>query len=174
MFFVNDRRRLRDLEPPDLHHLHAAEGWLGLDDPVEAEAELARIAPQSAHHPDVLEVRWMLHAHGRHWADALTVAGQLTEIAPERPSGWIDRSYALHELKRTREASALLEPVAERFQGISTIPYNLACYACQLGDLESSKAWLARAVQIAGKDAIRSMALQDADLEPLWEYLRRL
>ena len=37
--------RVQGLEPSDIHHLNAALGWLGLDNPAEARAELDAIAP---------------------------------------------------------------------------------------------------------------------------------
>ena len=51
---------MQPLEAPDCHHLRAADGWLELGSPAEAEAELALIAPEHQRHPDVLEMRWVL------------------------------------------------------------------------------------------------------------------
>jgi hypothetical protein len=77
-------------------------------------------------------------------------------------------------MKRTQEALDLVLPIIEKFPGVSTIPYNLACYACQLGDLEPARNWLAKAVKIRGKEDIRKVALADADLRQLWEEIRKL
>jgi tetratricopeptide (TPR) repeat protein len=77
-------------------------------------------------------------------------------------------AYALHELKRTEEARAVLLPVADKFTDNHTIPYNLACYECQLGNLKEARDWLSKAIDLAGKDDVRAMALEDPDLEPLW------
>ena len=81
-------------------------------------------------------------------------------------------AYALHELKRTKEAWDILLPVATRFPGEYIVRYNLACYACQLGNLPTARKWLERAVEVVGPDLIRKMALQDADLEPLWPEIK--
>ena len=46
--------------------------------------------------------------------------------------------------------------------------YKLACYCCQLGDLKGAWKWLEQAIDVAGKKDIRTKALNDPDLEPLW------
>jgi hypothetical protein len=52
--------------------------------------------------------------------------------------------------------------------------YNLACYACQLGNLKGAKAWLGKAIDLAGKKDIRLMALDDPDLEPPWSQIGKI
>jgi hypothetical protein len=46
--------------------------------------------------------------------------------------------------------------------------YKLACYSCQLGNLKAAMEWLEKAIDVAGKMDVRTMALEDLDLEPLW------
>jgi len=162
------------LEFPDRHHALAAEGWLELGNPAEAFGELRRLSRAAGKHPDVLELRWRLHAERRSWNRALAVARAMTEAAPERAEGWIHQSYTLHELRRTDEAWQTLLPVARRFPKESIIPYNLACYACQLGDLASARDWLQRASRLRPKDEIRVLALHDPDLAPLRDFLAQL
>ena len=152
--------------PPDTHHLTAAQGWLELENAAEAIKELEQISPESRKHPDVLEVRWAAEAKQLNWEECVRVATQLTQHAPGRSSGWIHRSFALHELKRTKEAFELLLPSLSLFKGIWTIPYNLACYQCQLGQKEPALKFYAQALEIGGK-SVRDMALADADLAAL-------
>jgi hypothetical protein len=77
-------------------------------------------------------------------------------------------------LKRTQEAWDALISVHEHFPEISTIPYNLACYACQLGQVATALTWLKRAMKIGGRESIRKMALEDADLKTLWMQIKKL
>ena len=156
---------------PDRHHLSAARGWAELGCADEAGRELAKVA--TANHPEVLEVRWQILAGERRWAEALDVAEALVATAPECAAGWIDQSYALHEMQRTAEAWERLQPAAAKFKGTSVIAYNLACYACRLGDLRSARQWLKEAVRRSGKREIQSMALDDSDLETLWPEIAR-
>jgi hypothetical protein len=40
--------------------------------------------------------------------------------------------------------------------------------------MKKSLQWLEKAIDLAGKKDIRMMALDDADLEPLWAKLREI
>ena len=162
------------LEAPDIHHLNAASGWLELGNAAEAKAELPRVSVANRNHPAALELEWQICAAGKDWPSALAAAQKLVRLDPANVSGWIHQSYSLHEMKQTREALDVLSPVLEKFPGVSTIPYNLACYACQLGDLEQARKWLSEAIRIRGKEDIRKVALDDSDLEPMWEEIRNL
>ncbi len=162
------------LEPPDRHHLSAATGWLELGNPREARAELLRISQTQQQRPEVLGLHWRICAEEKDWTTALAVARQLVQVDPEDPAGWIHQSYSLHELKRTAEARNLLLGVAEKFNRIGTVAYNLACYACQLGQTDQARRWLDRAIQVSGKDRVKAMALADPDLAPMHEDIREL
>ena len=72
------------------------------------------------------------------------------------------------------QAEKLLLAALDLYPKESVIPYNLACYAAQLGRLDEAWDWLLRAAGIEGQiEGIRDRGLTDADLEPLWEKLRR-
>ena len=68
-------------------------------------------------------------------------------------------------------ARKILCSVGRKFPKVPIIPYNLACYACQHGNLKEAKQWLGKAIDIAGKKDIRMMALDDPDLQPLWDKI---
>ncbi|MBA4146885.1 MAG: tetratricopeptide repeat protein [Verrucomicrobia bacterium] len=157
------------LQPPDSHHLLAAVGWLELGNPSEALLELARLSPDNRIHPDALEVAWTIHSNMRDWDRCVEVARELTTVAPELSFGWIHLSYALHELKRTREAYDNLIPVLERFPGDWLMSYNLACYACQMGELKEASRWLAGAMVKGDRKEVTQMAQEDPDLAPLFK-----
>lgn len=159
------------LEPPDSLHLRAAQGWLELGNPLEANEELEKIMPQLRARPDVLEVRWQVYAAAKKWEATLDIATALIELLPDDPTGWINRSYALHELKRTAEARDNLLRVVDRFPLNATIRYNLACYECQLGLLAFAKGWLEKAFTAGDQKAMKLAALADPDLEPLWREI---
>jgi len=152
---------MKPLEHPDSFHLRAAEGWVELGNHVEANAELEMIAPELRAHPEVLEVRWHLLATARKWEACVEIATAIAELVPEQPHGWIHRSFALHELKRTAEARDNLLPVLDQFPDDALMRYNLACYECQLGNLGEAKRWLETAFKLGGKAQIKLMAIGD-------------
>lgn len=167
---------MKQIGPPDSHHLNAALGWLGLGSREEALKELDLVSSGNQRHPDALEVRWMIHAGQQQWDAALEVASRLLAEAPERADGWLHRAYALRRTSGGGLAQAweALKPAAEKFPKEPIIPFNLSCYACQLRQLDEARVWLKRALKIGGKDRIKRMALADADLAPLWDEIRQL
>jgi tetratricopeptide (TPR) repeat protein len=94
------------------------------------------------------------------------IADAIIKLAPDRVNGWIHRSFALHELKRTQEAFDQLVPVADKFSKVWTIPYNLACYCAQLGRLEECKAWFQKAMAI-DEHTVKRAPIDDPDLNTL-------
>jgi hypothetical protein len=167
---------MQKLEPPDTHYFSAAVGWLELGNPAEAQAELAQISPGQQEHPDVLDLRWVVLAEQKHWEEGLQVAQALVRCAPKRASGWLHQAYALRRVPdgSLQKAWDALLPASDKFPKEATIPFNLSCYACQLRQLDTARDWLKRAIAVGGKDRIKQMALQDPDLEPLWDEIRQL
>ena len=166
---------MSQLEPPDTLFLSAAIGWIELGVPAEAEAELTRISAGQQSHPDVLEVRWAVLAHLGRWDTALEIARALLRRAPNRSSGWLHYAFSLRRVSKDglQQAWDALLPAYGKFPREPTIPYNLSCYACQMEQLEEARAWLRRALKIGGKERIKRMALDDPDLEPLWNEIRK-
>ena len=161
------------LKPADRHHLRAAEGWLELSNPDEARAELEQIPARWLNHPDVLEISWLLLASEQNWPACVKAADLLVQHAPERPDGWIHRSFALHELERTEEAFDSLYHVRGSFPDQWVIPYNLACYLAQMGRIHEAAEELASALEV-DSNAVKNAAAADPDLEPLRQQLEKL
>jgi tetratricopeptide (TPR) repeat protein len=165
---------MKPLGTPDSHYLNAAQGWLELGDAQSAVEEVTRISTAGQLHPEVLAVRWEFCARDHDWDGAHTIAQIALDLAADQPGPWIQRSFALHELKLTEDAYECLLPAAERFPEETTIAYNLACYCCQLGQPEKALAWFAKAQAAGDPDRLKAMALQDPDLAPLRAKIERL
>lgn len=159
---------VKPLEPPGSHHLNAAQGWLGLGDCQSALDELESIDPAMQSHPDLLAVRCDIYTAARKWPEVVAVAWTLVKLNPDRPKGWVRRSFALHWLNRTQQAFDLLLPAARKFPEISTIPYNLACYCAQLGKLEEARRWLHQSYELGNARMLKWAARHDPDLAPLF------
>ncbi|MBX3748122.1 MAG: tetratricopeptide repeat protein [Verrucomicrobiae bacterium] len=168
---------MQALQPPDHHHLAAAEGWFELGNDFEAAAEWDRLSSTARQHPAALELRWHIAARRQDWEHALALAGELVARAPGLPVGWLHRAYAFRRTPQggLQAAWDALLPAAQHFPEERLIAYNLACYAACLGRLDDAWEWFLRASQIAG-DArtLRQLALKDPDLEPLWPRIRGL
>jgi predicted Zn-dependent protease len=167
---------VRDLEPPDTHHLSAAIGWLELGNCQEAAADLERISPDLAEHPDVITVRQEIFARAGKWDLAAQAAATLTQIKPKQSHSWIALAYATRRkpgggISAARE---ILLDAEKRFPKEPLIRYNLACYECQSGNLPAALAWLAKAFALGNAKQFKLMAMEDPDLLPLRDEIAGL
>jgi len=165
---------MKKLEPPDSHHLDAAQGWLGLGDWASANAELDQIGVEFCTHPAVLQTRVQVYAAASQWPAAAAIARALTVIVPDNPFGWIHWAYSLFEQQRTPEARNVLLLAVDKFPNDYLIRYSLACYACRLGNLNEALQWLEKAVVLADAPEVKQMVLNNPDLRPLWDELEKI
>src|SRR5688572_21066682 len=167
---------MEPLQPPASHFLIAAQGWLELGNPKEAHRELGQVPRQFWNHPDVLELRWQIHAHEQNWERALMVARELVHSDPARPQAWLHHAYALRRVAGggLKAAWKALQPALKAFPKEEMIPYNLSCYACQLNELTEAKKLLETALAVGKKDELKRRALSDSDLKPLWPFISRM
>ncbi|HVK59562.1 MAG TPA: tetratricopeptide repeat protein [Candidatus Kapabacteria bacterium] len=166
---------MTDLDFKSAHQLNAVLGWLELGNVTEAREELNRIGAEVQERPDLLEVRWILDARQEDWPAALCTAERLVKVAPDNSSGWLHRAYAIRRVPEgsVEKAAQVLRPAMDKFPTEPTIPYNLACYECVLGNLDGARTWLDEAARRGSRKKIRTMALRDEDLEPLWPEIRK-
>ena len=164
---------MNPLDVSDIHRLRAAEGWFELGNDGEALGELDDISRPAINHPAVLDLRFQIFAKKGEWDVCRDIAEAITRQAPTSATGWLHLAYAARRATGGSEQAAfdILHPVAERFPDEPTIPYNLACYVCQLGRLSDAREWLKRAFAVGNVTQLKSMALGDRDLQPLWEEI---
>ncbi len=120
-------------------------------------------------HPHVLLVNWEIHTRSGQWQAAHDLAQALVAALPGEPIGWIYRAFALQKLGRLEEARQHLLAAARRFPTDWRIAYNLACCVCQMGDMAGVWNWLDKATELGDADAVKSLALDEPSLKPLWE-----
>ena|SRR5271157_3203916 len=169
--------QIKFLEPPDSHHLSAAIGWLGLGNWQEANEELEKIAPALRSHPAVLSVKYEVCVKaGGKWDRADEIARELIQRHPEEAQFWIWHAYATRRRPGggIPQARAILRKAQQLFPQEALIPYNLGCYECQLGHLQAAWTWLEKAFAIGDPKIFKLLALQDRDLEPLWEKIKEI
>jgi hypothetical protein len=167
---------MKKLGPPHSHYLSAAEGWIGLGNLAEAREELMHLPTRLRAHPQALELFWTIFAQERDWMAAQEFARMLVAKAPELLSGWIHLGYSIRRALDggLQPAWDALFPAMEKFPDEAIIPYNLACYACQLQQPDKARILLKRAMSLGGRDQIKKMALNDPDLKPLWKQMDKI
>lgn len=160
--------------------MRAATGWLELGDHLSAFEELERLPQEKRAHPDVLKIRYEIYAKAGRWESAFELAEGLSRLVPDDVAAFVWRSYAARRMPggSVERALELLSDVANDFPEEPIVPFNLACYNCQLGKLSDTRTWLCTTWEVAEKQKIarewKLRAIDEKDLEPLWEEIRAL
>jgi predicted Zn-dependent protease len=117
----------------------------------------------------VISVRFEVYSKAGKWDAAAEMADRLVSLEPHEPGSWIALAYATRRKPGggILQAREILLPAQTRFPEVWLIPYNLACYECQLGNQNEARTWLDKAFAIGDPKTIKMMALADPDLEPL-------
>lgn len=156
------------LPTSDLHHLVAAQGWLELGNHLEADSELDNITASLRIHPDVLDLRWQIYAKEKRWKACEDIGHATIEVDPDRPSGWLNQAMAIRQQGRLKEAYSNLYVVFDDFPNNWRVPYDLAKYACLLGEFDEAKEWFKKAIAIEEK-MVQKLGIDDPDLKAMWE-----
>ncbi len=159
------------LAKPDQQHLRSACSYIELGMFEEAQAELEEIDPFCRHLREVLAARIPIYRALAKWDLMAIVAKQLTEWSPEEPANFVDWAYATRRAESMHSAHAILSRAAELHPEHGMIQFNLACYDAQLGNIDRAKMHLSRAIKADPKFSL--MAIDDPDLEALWESLAK-
>ena len=145
--------------------LRAAEGYLELNLPQEAQEELVAIDPEERAKWQVSALWTFVHQALGQWQEMEAAAALLCAARPEEAQWAISLAYATRRAYDLEAARTVLREAQTRFPEEAIIRYNLACYECQLGRLAEARADLREAFRL--EKTCREMALQDADLAPL-------
>ena len=103
---------------------------------------------------------------------AAAVASHLVKVEPEEAGWWINLAYATRRCESIEKAETILLRARELHHENALIEFNLACYASVTGRFEEARNFLRRATELDKE--IRRLALDDQDLEPLWDWIGRL
>ena len=157
------------LEPENQRLLTAAQGFLELGLPLDANDEVESMDAEVRHVPEVLEVRVEIYRALKKWELMQTVAKKLTEAEPADSRWPLAWAYATRRAESLDAARFILIAAWELHEKEPLIPYNLACYLCQMGKPEIAKDVIRHAFDLDPN--MRLMALDDEDLKPLWDSL---
>lgn len=149
--------------------LQRTDGFLDLKMWARASQELSKIPTKHRDNTPYQELALRLAMEERQWQEAAGVARLLQQRVPEEPAFWVQLAYTTRRAQDLPAAESILQEALERFPSVAIIPYNLACYACQSGNLERAAGYLDQAFSL--DDAFRELARADEDLKPLWGEL---
>src|ERR1700709_1902992 len=100
----------------------------------DANAEPEQIDAFNRAAPEVLAVRVVIFHGLKKWDAPQVVAARLVELEPGNIQWTVSPAYATRRAVSLRAAKDILFAALPRFPGEAIIPFNLACYLCQLGD----------------------------------------
>ena len=152
-------------------HLLAATGFMELGMFDDAAMEIERLDPHDKQRPEVFDFRAALFAQAKEWGAMEVVTRRIVALRPDDPEAWVNWAYATRWEASLEAATEILLRAEKKCPHDAAIQFNLACYACQMGNLEEAKGRVATAISLDGK--FRSRALDDPDLEPLWEDIAK-
>jgi hypothetical protein len=118
----------------------------------------------------VLAIRVRIYSALKTYVPMQTVAKILALREPDNPRWSVSWAYATRRADSIEAARLILVNAAERLPHVAIFHYNLACYECQLGSMPEAKTRLQRAFELEPR--FRLTAINDEDLEPLWESLK--
>jgi predicted Zn-dependent protease len=149
--------------------LQRADGFLDLGMTQKAREELDRVAQAHRGSAAFRAVSMRVAFEEKDWHRAADIASSLREQFPCEPAFWIQLAYAKRRSDGIEVARHILTDALARFPKVATIPFNLACYECQLGRLDEAMRRLNQAVALDAQ--CREAALEDEDLRALWPKL---
>jgi Flp pilus assembly protein TadD len=144
-------------------------GYISLGLHTDAGAELDAIAPGDQDTLPVLGLRAHLCTETQDWSGAAALGATLCHRAPDDAGHWIQWAYAVRRHTGIHAAREILLTSLARHPREPILPFNLACYEAQLGDLPAARAHLRNACALLPD--CREMALADSDLEPLHAWI---
>lgn len=149
-------------------------GYLGLGKINEASDELESIEGEDRHSIPVMLARIELYMEAKDWELLVAVAKGVAKADPKQERAWIAWAYGQRRHTSLPEAKVvLLEAEKHHGKTCALLHFNLACYECQLGDIEAAKTRLRQACKLGGKQ-FKAMALDDEDLKTMWEQIAEM
>lgn len=146
--------------------LEKADGYMDLKMWDQALAELNKVPPEDEDSIAYRHIRLRLAIETEDWTTSTKLVIELQQALPEEPAFWVQRAYVARRAESIQVARTILCDALSRFPQTPVIPFNLACYECQLGELQLAHEYLQAAFAL--DPSYRDLALCDEDLEPLW------
>lgn len=134
--------------------------------------ELSRLPEELAARVKTLQMKLAIYFDAKDWQAAECTAKEITLREPDNPGHFANLAFATRRSNSLAEANSILLAAIERFPDEAIIHFNLACYACIEGDLETAKDRLAKSISL--DPAFLDTAKSDEDLIALSDWLENL
>jgi|SRR5882757_1706989 tetratricopeptide (TPR) repeat protein len=157
------------LEQPDQRHCQTAAGYVELGMFLDANTELDKIDPFNRAAPEVLALRIAIYRGLEKWELMREIAKRLADFRSDDIQWTISLAYATRRADSIQAAKEVLLNAEPKFPKEAALKYNLACYFCQTEDIQNAKNYLKKAFEIDLN--WRVAALEDADLQPIWDSI---
>ena len=146
--------------------LMSVEGYIELGLYKEAQREMRRLEPECFALEETLVLQLCVYAGLQQWKKAHELAKTLALQDPENAQWTIWSASAACRLQSIEAAKKILLHALVSHPNNANIHYNLSCYETRLKHFHKAQRHLLRAIQLDPR--FRSLAMDDADLEPLW------
>jgi tetratricopeptide (TPR) repeat protein len=150
--------------------LRAAQGWIELGLPHEAWAELQQVPAEAQHRLEVMLLSLDTLQTLKQWKECATLGEEAARRYPDCGAIYLVTAYAIRRSRSLAEAREFLLQATDALAEEAMFHFNLACYACQLGDMDETMHRLETAFRLDPK--YRAQALDDEDLRPMWDRLK--
>ena len=160
------------VNPPDPAFdrvLKAAEGYFQLYMWQDAWDELEELDPKYRHLQPVITLRVLILNNLEKWEEAAIIGkGALRQYREFGPL-YLATADALRNSAGAGEAKAVLVRGEPFLKDEGVFHFLLACYECQLGDMDAAKRELKTSFNLDAR--LRERMLHEPDLEQVWESL---
>ena len=144
-------------------------GYLELGMLEEAARILDEIEPKDRRRKEVLHAELELATAAEQWHSAVATAASLVRSHPEDPAEWLVLARAITKTANAEYAEAVLTKACKWHPEIALLILDLAREATALGCFKEAKIWLNCAIHL--QESVRSSALCDLRLKPLWKWI---
>jgi Tfp pilus assembly protein PilF len=149
--------------------LTAAQGYLELGMGQDAWDELEEMPARDRARSEVVIMRLVILQSMARWDKAAEIARGAVGAYPDCSDLYLIGAYAIRRAEDVRAAFEFLQEGCTCLVDNAAYWFNRGCYLCQLGEMEDAKMSVRRAVDL--DKSFQQMALDDEDLEPLWDQL---
>jgi cytochrome c-type biogenesis protein CcmH/NrfG len=144
-------------------------GYLELGMLDEAARILDEIDPKDRRRKEVLHAQLELATAAERWHSAVATAASLVRSHPEDPAGWLALARVITKTANAEYAEAVLTKACKWHPEITLLILDVAREATALGCFKEAKIWLKCAIHL--QESVRSSALRDLRLKPLWKWI---